>query len=144
MQVHSAGITDVGLKREGNEDSYSIEDSLGLYIVADGMGGHVAGEVASRIAVEMVNKSFKKWITENASEDELFGIADSSLSLMGNYVLSSIRLANKVVYEMALEHKEYHGMGTIVVMILITPELMIAANVGDSRLYMLRDRKSVV
>ena len=141
MQVRSAGITDVGLKREGNEDSYSIEDSLGLYIVADGMGGHVAGEVASRIAVEMINKSFKKWVTEKASEDELFGLADSSLSLLGNYVLSSIRLANKVVYEMALEHKEYHGMGTTVVMILITSELMIAANVGDSRLYMVRDGK---
>jgi len=139
LQVKSAGISDVGLKREGNEDSYSIEDSLGLYIVADGMGGHVAGEVASRIAVEMINKSFKKWVTEKASEDELFGTPDSSLSLLGNYVLSSIRLANKVVYEMALEHKEYHGMGTTVVMILITPELMIAANVGDSRLYMLRD-----
>ncbi len=139
MQVQSAGISDIGLKREGNEDSYSIEDSLGLYVVADGMGGHVAGEVASRIAVEMINKSFKKWITEKASEDELFGTPDSSLSLLGNYVLSSIRLANKVVYEMALEHKEYHGMGTTVVLILITPELMIAANVGDSRLYMLRD-----
>jgi len=139
LQVKSAGISDVGLKREGNEDSYSIEDSLGLYIVADGMGGHVAGEVASRIAVEMINKSFKKWVTEKASEDELFGTPDSSLSLLGNYVLSSIRLANKVVYEMALEHKEYHGMGTTVVMIVITPELMIAANVGDSRLYMLRD-----
>ena len=64
MQVRSAGISDIGLKREGNEDAYSIEDSMGLYIVADGMGGHLAGEVASRVAVEMLNRSFKKWVTE--------------------------------------------------------------------------------
>jgi len=129
----------VGLKREGNEDSYSIEDLLGLYIVADGMGGHSAGEVASRIAVNMINRSFKKWVTEKAGEDELFGTPDRSLSLLGNYVLSSIRLANKVIYELASECKEYQGMGTTVVLILVTPELLVTANVGDSRVYMLRD-----
>ncbi len=141
MRIKASGITDVGLKREGNEDSFSTEDSLGLYVVADGMGGHVAGEVASRIAVEMVNKSFQKWIAEKTSENELFGPPDNSLSLWGNYILSSIRMANKIVYELAVEHKQYHGMGTTVVILFITPTLIICANVGDSRIYMVRDGK---
>ena len=139
MHIKSSGISDVGLKREGNEDSFSVEDSLGLYIVADGMGGHLAGEVASQIAVEMLNESFRKWVEEEASEEEIFGEADSSLSLEGNYLLGGIRLANRVVYELALEQKQYHGMGTTIVVLLVTPTMIIAANVGDSRLYLLRD-----
>jgi len=139
LRIRASGITDVGLKREDNEDSYSKEDSLGLYVVADGMGGHLAGEVASRVAVEMINKSVRKWLEEEAREDELFGPPDSSLSLIGNYILSSIRMANRVVYEMALDHEEYHGMGTTVVILYVTPSLIIAANVGDSRIYMVRD-----
>ncbi|MFC1866587.1 Stp1/IreP family PP2C-type Ser/Thr phosphatase [Thermodesulfobacteriota bacterium] len=139
MLVKSSGISDVGLKRTGNEDSFSVEDSLGLYIVADGMGGHLAGEVASQIVVEMVNKTFRKWVEEEASEEELFGKPDDSLSREGNYILGGIRIANRVVYELALEQKQYHGMGTTVVVLLVTPTLIIAANVGDSRIYLIRD-----
>ena len=139
MQVTASGLTDVGLQRDGNEDSFSTEDSLGLYIVADGMGGHKAGEVASRIAVEMISKSYRKWVDEEAYENELFGTPDSSLGIQGNYILSSIKLANRVVYEMAKEYEQYHGMGTTVVIVLVLPALVIAANVGDSRIYLVRD-----
>jgi len=139
LRIRASGITDVGLKREENEDFFSKEDSLGLYVVADGMGGHLAGEVASRVAVEMINKSIRKWLEEEAREDELFGPPDNSLTLIGNYILSSIRMANRVVYEMAMENQEYHGMGTTVVILYVTPKLIIAANVGDSRIYMVRD-----
>jgi len=129
----------VGLKRETNEDHFSIEDALGLYVVADGMGGHQAGDVASRIAVELINKSFRRWVEQQAYPDELFGFPDRSLTIQGNYVLSSIKLANRVVYEMALEHERYHGMGTTVAILLVTPSLIVAANVGDSRIYLVRD-----
>jgi PPM family protein phosphatase len=139
LQIKSSGITDVGLKREGNEDSFSIEDSLGLYIVADGMGGHLAGEIASKIAVEVMNKAFRKWVDQAASEEDIFGEPDPSLSLKGNYILGGIRLANRVIYELALEKKEFHGMGTTIVVLLVTPSLIIAANVGDSRIYLVRD-----
>ncbi|MGD2126005.1 MAG: Stp1/IreP family PP2C-type Ser/Thr phosphatase [Desulfobacteraceae bacterium] len=139
LQVETSGISDVGLQREGNEDSFSVEDALGLYIVADGMGGHLAGEVASQVAVEMINKSYRKWSASDTPEDELFGYPDESLSIQGNYILSSIRLANRVIYEMAVEYDQYHGMGTTVSIVLVTPTLIVAANVGDSRIYMVRD-----
>ena len=139
MQVRASGISDVGLKREGNEDTFSTKDSLGLYIVADGMGGHLAGEVASRVAVEMINKSFGRWVEEETSEDQIFGNPDRSLTKRGNYISGSIQLANRVVYEMAVEQEQYHGMGTTAVVLAVTPTLIIAANVGDSRIYMLRD-----
>ena len=139
MLIRSSGISDVGLKREGNEDSFFVEDSLGLYIVADGMGGHLAGEVASQVSVEMINKVFRKWVEEEAGEEEIHGKPDKSLSLEGNYILGGIKLANRVVYEMALEQKKYQGMGTTVVVLLVTPTMIIAANVGDSRIYLIRD-----
>ncbi|NLD35515.1 MAG: serine/threonine-protein phosphatase [Desulfatiglans sp.] len=139
MLIKSSGITDVGLKREGNEDSFSVDDSLGLYIVADGMGGHLAGEIASHISVDIINRSYKRWLEEDASADDIYGGPDDSLSREGNYILGGIRLANRVVYEMALEKKQYQGMGTTVVVLLVTPSMIIAANVGDSRIYMLRD-----
>jgi serine/threonine protein phosphatase PrpC len=139
LLIASSAITNVGLKRGSNEDCYSTEDSLGLYVVADGMGGHQAGEVASRIAVELIKKSFRRWIEQGAYEDELFGYPDDSVTIQGNYLLSSIRLANRVVYEMALEHEQYQGMGTTVATLLISPSRIITANVGDSRIYMVRD-----
>lgn len=138
MLIKSSGITDVGLRRDGNEDSFSVEDSLGLYIVADGMGGHLAGEIASRISVDIINKSFQRWIEEDASEEDIYGGPDKTLSREGNYILGGIRMANKVVYELALEQKQYQGMGTTVVVLLVTPSMLIAANVGDSRIYLVR------
>ncbi|MBW1701076.1 MAG: serine/threonine-protein phosphatase [Deltaproteobacteria bacterium] len=137
--TRSAGLTDVGLKREGNEDSLSVDESLNLYIVADGMGGHLAGEVASRTAVDLINKSYRKWKGSETPEEEIFGCPDTSLSRSGNYILSSILLANKVIYEMATEHKKYKGMGTTVAVLAVMPGLIISANAGDSPIYMIRN-----
>lgn len=139
MEIRASGLSDVGLKREGNEDFFSIEASSNLYVVADGMGGHLAGEVASRVAVEMIKKSFNAWVEQQTGGEELYGNSDPSLTIRGNYISSGIRLANRVIYEMALDHEEYQGMGTTVSMIHVTPDLVIAANVGDSRIYLIRD-----
>jgi serine/threonine protein phosphatase PrpC len=139
LEVRASGISDVGLQREGNEDAFSVQSSLGLYIVADGMGGHLAGEVASRVAVAIIGKSYRKWLEHDIPDDELFGYPDASLSKIGNYIMNSIRLANRVIYEMATEYEQYNGMGTTVVTLLVTPNLIVAANVGDSRIYMVRD-----
>lgn len=139
MHIRASGITDAGLKREQNEDSYSIEQSIGLYVVADGMGGHLAGEVASRVAVEIIGKGFRRWLENATSEEQLFAAPDPSLSTTGNYILSSILLANRVVHEMALENEQYHGMGTTAVVLLARPDLVVAANVGDSRIYLVHN-----
>lgn len=140
MLIQAAGITDVGLKREGNEDAYLIDDQLRLYMVADGMGGHLAGEVASKVAVEMISNSLRKWSLASTPTEEIFGQPDPSLSLQGNYLLSGIRLANRVIHEMAAANERYQGMGTTVAALVISsPSLIIAANVGDSRIYLVRE-----
>jgi len=141
LLIKSSGITDVGLQREGNEDFFSVQDPFGLYMVADGMGGHLAGEVASRVAVEIINKSFIKWSEIQAPPDEIFGFPDESLSREGNYILGSIRLANRVIYELASEYEQYNGMGTTIVGLLVASGRIVAANVGDSRMYLVRDNR---
>jgi len=137
--TNAAGLTDVGLKREDNEDSFFADSKLGLFVVADGMGGHLAGEVASRTAVDLVIKSFQSWTSRETREEELFAHPDLSLSKTGNYILSGIRLANKVIHEMAVAHKQYQGMGTTVAVLAVMPDLVVSANVGDSRIYMVRN-----
>ncbi len=139
MLIKASGITDVGLKREGNEDYFSTDDALGLYVVADGMGGHLAGEIASKMAVELIYKSFSHWMESEAELQDVFGMPDQTLTKKGNYILSSIRLANRVIHEMALMHDEYHGMGTTIAVLAVFQGQVIAANVGDSRIYMLRN-----
>jgi serine/threonine protein phosphatase PrpC len=138
LELKAAGITDIGLKRESNEDYFSMDNALGLYIVADGMGGHLAGEVASKVAVEVINKNVNRWIAQHTPDDELFDYPDSTLSKRGNYILSGIKLANRVIYELSKVYTEYKGMGTTIAVLSIIPSVAIAANVGDSRLYLIR------
>jgi serine/threonine protein phosphatase PrpC len=138
VRLKAAGISDTGLQRDLNEDSFAIDNSLGLYIVADGMGGHSAGEVASKIAVQIIQNTVSNWITNNISEDELFDFPDETLCRRGNYLLSSIKLANRVIYEMSKEYDEYKGMGTTIVVLALMPSTVISANVGDSRIYLIR------
>jgi len=137
--INAAGLTDVGLKREGNEDSFSVDDALSLYVVADGMGGHLAGEVASKMAVKLINKTFREWKGSEESEENIFGHPDPSLSRIGNYIKSSIQLANKVIHEIATQYEQYHGMGTTVAVLAVMPDLIISANAGDSPIYMIRN-----
>jgi len=138
-QIKAAGLTDVGLKREGNEDSFSTDDELRLYVVADGMGGHLAGEVASRMAVDLINKSFREWTKSETPEEELFGNPDPSLSRTGNYIRGSIQFANRVIHEMATQYEQYHGMGTTVAILAVMPGMIISANAGDSPIYLIRN-----
>ncbi|HUU40801.1 MAG TPA: hypothetical protein VMW42_07665, partial [Desulfatiglandales bacterium] len=96
MKITASSLSDTGLKRERNEDAYDMDDSIGLYIVADGMGGHLAGEVASKVAVEIIKRNIINWIAKNSPESELYDLPDMTLSRMGNYIASSIKLANRV------------------------------------------------
>jgi len=138
MKLTAASLSDIGPVRGGNEDYFAIDNSNNLYIVADGMGGHLAGEVASKVAVQIIQKNVNHWINKNSPEDELFDFPDNTLSRRGNYILSSIKLANRVIYEMSREYAEYKGMGTTIVVLKIMPATVIAANVGDSKIYLIR------
>ena len=138
MKISAAGLSDVGLKRERNEDYIAMDDSAQIYIVGDGMGGHLAGEVASKVAVKIIQKNVNNWINNNIPLNEIYDFPDRALSQRGNYLSSSIKLANRVIYEMSQEYTEYKGMGTTIVILAIMPSTIIAANVGDSRIYLIR------
>ena len=135
--VESACITDVGRKRKSNEDSLFVDDDLGLYMVADGMGGHRAGEVASELVVETVRVYIKQVHGNPPPVDR--ETADSTFSIEANYLLTSIHLANKGVHQIAQSNDAYRGMGSTVSAAYLTGQTVIAANVGDSPIYLIHD-----
>ena len=135
--IESAGITDIGKKRQGNEDALFFDDALGLYVVADGMGGHRAGEIASKLVVDTISKYIRQ-ASNNGDGDHNFA-SDNSLSREANILLSGIYLSNKVVHEASLENEDCRGMGSTVSAVYFTAGTLIAANVGDSPIYLIRD-----
>src|SRR5210317_1654616 len=95
--VESASITDKGKIRKANEDALILEDALGLYVVADGMGGHRAGDIASRLVVETIGDYIRKSTdNDHCAQNADF---DETLSLEANRLLGSIRMSNQVVHE---------------------------------------------
>ncbi len=139
MEYVAAVRTDVGRKRSGNEDSYCLAPDLGLFVVADGMGGHAAGEVASRLAVETIQKS----VASLLEEPEEAGTEEATCSRRATCLLSSIRLANQAIFQAAQAHQEYANMGTTLVAILTDGERVALAHVGDSRIYRIREGEIV-
>ena len=137
--VESASITDKGKKRAANEDALILEDALGLYVVADGMGGHRAGDIASRLVVETIGEYIKNAI-ENDDCDQTADF-DETLSREANRLLSSIRMSNQVVHAASLKNSSCRGMGSTVSAIYFTESTLIAANVGDSPIYLIRGGK---
>lgn len=133
--VESSGITNVGRKRKGNEDSYSLDDNLRLYVVADGMGGHQAGEVASKIVADIIQKMMSEYAKGAVSVNN---IGSRNLSQEAAWLDSSISEANRLVYDLSAKVKEYKGMGSTVSAVFLAPDILIAANVGDSPIYLIR------
>jgi len=124
--------TNKGLMRENNEDSFIVEESerYNLYAVADGMGGHKAGEVASSIAIEVIRDCFKENILKENFKAPSF-------------IIESIDAANDRIRKEALDKDEYSGMGTTITLAVIDLKMKIVyiANVGDSRAYILRNNQ---
>lgn len=140
VRIQAAGLSDRGLKRSHNEDSLSVVPDLGLFIVADGMGGHNAGEVASRQAIE----SIVEFLRDAPAETESWPIpGNPELSLNENKIVSAVKMANRDLCRLAMEHPEYHGMGTTLVGMLLDPasSMVSVSHVGDSRCYRLRGGK---
>jgi protein phosphatase len=137
LEILYGGISDIGRVRKNNEDCFSMDERLGLFLVADGMGGHASGEVASRMAVEIINETYSRPF--KGRKGPLLGNYDPTLTPASNRVLSSIRFANMAIFDAAQRKKEYHGMGTTIVALLIQDETATIANVGDSRIYRIRE-----
>jgi protein phosphatase len=137
VTIESAGITDVGRRRDQNEDSLFIDDSMGLYVVADGMGGHKAGEVASKLVVETI----RDYLKQNQSDGQVEDLTkvDPSLSKEARQLLAGIHLSNRIVHQTSLSNEAYKGMGSTVSAIFFTKKTFIVANVGDSLIYLIRD-----
>jgi protein phosphatase len=137
MRALAFGISDVGLQREHNEDSFAVLADHSLFIVADGMGGHRAGDVASKLATEAIGEFFKKTANEDATWPFHF---DANLTDEENKLLTSIRLANRQIYEHSTRSHDLRGMGTTVVGALFSrrKNRMFVGHVGDSRAYRVR------
>ena len=138
LKIDAAGRTDVGLQREHNEDAFAVLDRHALYIVADGMGGHRAGNVASQLATESVQAFFDSTTREDATWPFHY---DPALSPEENRLLTSIKVANKSIYEEGSRNAERRGMGTTVVGVLVSlaANKVFIGHVGDSRCYRVRD-----
>jgi len=136
MEVAVGAKTDVGLKRSHNEDDLCVDPALGLFVVCDGMGGGNAGEVASRLAVEEIQKH----ITEARQNESLpmVGEYDRQFSPTTNRLASAIRSANRVIRDEAKSKAGQEGMGTTVVSAVLNGSVLSIAHVGDSRIYLIR------
>ena len=132
--IESAGLSDTGKKRKDNQDTLLVDDGLGLYIVADGMGGHRAGEVASRLVVESMHGHIQR--CRDGETPVETGSADTTLSAAANRVLAGILLSNRVVHDTANGTKEYRGMGATVAVLYFDDRTLVAGNVGDSPIFL--------
>ena len=137
MKASFVAQTDVGLKRKENEDSYLVDESHCVFIVADGMGGHAAGDLASRVAVESVCEFLRRNSRPLTEENAPFGV-DSELSETANRIKNAICIANQKIRQVATQNEQVAGMGTTVVCAQVEGHVITIANVGDSRAYLFR------
>lgn len=121
MKRQSFALTDIGMKRKINQDAFLKDDELGLYVVADGMGGHRGGEVASKIAIESVQRYCRDH-RDASPRDRLDG---------------GINLACREIYKQSTQNEELSGMGTTIAAVLLHENSLYIGQVGDSRVYLL-------
>lgn len=125
MRFSCAARTDVGVVRSGNEDTYLMVSERGLFVVADGMGGHAAGEVASDMAARIVAEEYRP--VRGMSDDELMA-----------QMVGAIRAANGAIFKRTIQEQDKRGMGTTVTVLALLPRRYLIGQVGDSRAYILR------
>ncbi len=141
MRMLAAGQTDVGCRRLHNEDNFLIDDDLSLYIVCDGVGGNVTGEVASAESVELVHCWVKRWrrmldaFAENQSEN--------NLNLVRRLLESAVQSACYMVFAMGQLEPSQRGMSSTLSSLLVAGDIGFIAQVGDSRVYLARADKTV-
>lgn len=128
MKLTYAARTDVGMIRSGNEDNFDVDvsPSRAVFVVADGMGGHAAGEVASEMAVQIVKR-------------ELKDVTDTSGATLNTVLAEALRLANRAIHDRTITEVDKQGMGTTASVLVLTDSRYLIGQVGDSRIYLLRD-----
>jgi PPM family protein phosphatase len=136
LKIGARGVTDVGQKRDHNEDAFLIDEDLSLFIVADGMGGHAGGGTASRLAVETIQREV---LAARDAEPGLFepsaGVEESRLP---DVLRGAVERACSVIYDTAQDDPDLAGMGTTVTAALVRDRAAFVAHVGDSRCYLVR------
>jgi serine/threonine protein phosphatase PrpC len=136
-EIQAYGLTDVGRKRKHNEDAFALDVTEGLFIVADGMGGHAAGEVASKITVETIGEFIAA--TRQKEEATWPFKYNHELDFNSNRLAVAIEKANERVMAAVAAQPWLKGMGTTVVAGLLNEKILSLAHVGDSRAYLFRD-----
>jgi protein phosphatase len=139
MKVEAYGLSNVGMRRQQNEDSYLINDRLGLFMVADGMGGHQGGEFASKMAVSTVEEIVAKLRGGDPEDTQIRGVHTREAN-PGNYLKHAINEAGRRIHQQALFDENLRGMGTTTVAALVEGPAIFIANVGDSRAYLIRNQ----
>lgn len=135
MRIRYAAKTDVGMKRTHNEDYFALIEDEQLFIVADGMGGHACGEVASKLAADVVGEFYQHSRDADATWPYRY---DHNLSYVENRLVAGIRLSNLRIFQKSQSEPNLRGMGTTVVGCLINGDHAYVAHVGDSRVYRIR------
>ncbi len=137
LRIEAVGETNVGMKRGHNEDNFGLSENLGLYVVADGMGGHASGEVASKMAVDVMADFFEA--TEADPERTWPFKMDRLRGYEENRLVTSVKLANLRIFESAQRDPRQRGMGTTLVSLFAVEDGVYVAHVGDSRVYRVRE-----
>ena len=139
MKLEMVGLTDIGVSRQNNEDSFGIFQNIKLGIVCDGMGGHQAGAYASRLAVEMIKQVFYE--PDRFQIDKITEDVEPAIRSGATRTIAGLRLANRKIINLAVKNSELRGMGTTASVISFENGCAILAHVGDSRIYRIRDRE---
>ena len=135
LSLKVAGLTDQGRTRSNNEDAIWVDPKLGLLIVADGMGGHQGGEVASGMAIQTIPSNFEQLAKAGTAGE----IVDQRFSEATNRLGFCMKMANQLIFEAAKRYPKDHGMGTTCTAALISDGQLSLAHVGDSRCYLIRN-----
>ena len=139
LVVQAAGKTDVGVVRTNNEDNFGFDVRHGIFVVCDGMGGQAAGELASKIAVDTVLGYFRRDLRHGHAASPVFGRSFEGVSERATGLANAIQLANQAIQQAASNNSEHAGMGSTIVAVRAEGNLFSIANVGDSRIYLVRE-----
>jgi len=140
LKINVFGKSDKGMVRTNNEDNYCIDESIKLFVVADGAGGHLSGEMASKLAVEVIPEQMKHMLIDGQKMQ--IGKYNPKFSEKANMLTTAVEFANRVIFEASQKYPKNYGMATTCVAVLFNDDKTISyTNVGDSRIYLIRDNK---